>query len=270
MSKKKVKDTAIKAVKVKKESKSFIIWDTPEIAETVIMSIIAAAFIAGSLFLYFYDFGFSADMTASFKEFFGSSADMVVLAKSFGAPLLICAISYLLFFSYRILDMDDRKWLKALLTLIYVFVTAGILYLNWYYCEKLFSLIPDSQIWRYIMWANSVSCGVFFLPYYLILVLVREWSKPWDVIITLLMMTFLPVILIIGFAVVSIGAVVTAITLPGKLIQKSVDSDLASRSSDYRGQAYTMRNESGYEETVYSTNGSDFYGSDGSYKGHKD
>jgi len=275
MSKKKLKDTA-KAVKEKKPiwEDPLIIWDGPLIAETVILSILAAAFIGAGFFLYFYDLSFLADSTKSVNEFFSSPADVDSTIKPFCAPLIISGLSYLLFFSYRVMELDGSKWFHALLNLVYLGLVAVILYFNWYNCEAWFDYPSESyvagQVIRYILWANSVCCGVFFLLYYSILVHVRDWSKPWDIVMTLFMMTFLPVILIIGFVVVSIGGVISAIMLPGKAIQKSVDSDLASRSSDYRGQAYTVRHESGNEETVYSTNGSDFYGSDGRYIGHKD
>lgn len=268
---------AQKAKKTSKEKKpkvsnSFIDWDGRLIAETVIILILAALFIGGCFFLYFFDFGFNEGAADALNEFFASGAEMESYIISFCAPLIISGLSILLFFSYRVLAEDDRKWLKAVLNLVYLGLVAAILYFNWYTCERIFDYPTEStvmnQVIRYIMWANSVSCGVFFLIYYSILVYVREWSKPWDIVMTVLMMTFVPVFLIVGFAVASIGAVITAIQLPGKLIQKSVDSDLASRSS--RGQAYTIRNSSGYEETVYSSNGSDFYGSDGSYAGKSD
>ena len=249
---------------------SFIDWDGRLIAETVIISILAALFIGGGFFLYFFDFGFSEGATDAVNKFFSTKAEMDSFLIPFCAPMIISGLSLLLFFSYRVLVDDDRKWLKAILNLIYLGLVAAILYFNWYTCKRLFDYDNSvmNQVIRHIMWANSVSCGVFFLIYYSILVYVREWSKPWDIVITIFMMTLLPAFVIIGFAVASIGAVVTAISAPGKLIQKSVDSDLASRRS--RGQAYTIRNSSGYEETVYSDNGTDFYGSDGSYAGKSD
>lgn len=251
-----------------------IIWDRPLIAETVIMTILAVTFIAAGFFLYFYDLSFLADATKEVGKFFSSPGDVESTIKPFCAPLIISGLSYLLFFSYRVMELDGSKWFHALLNLLYLGLVAGILYFNWYNCESWFAYTAKTdgvmgQVIRYIMWANSVTCGVFFLLYYSILVHVREWSKPWDIVMTIFMMTFIPVVIIVGFVVASIGAVYSAIMLPGKLIQKSVDSDLAARGSSGR-QAYTVRNESGYEETVYSDNGSDFYGSDGSYAGHSD
>lgn len=263
-----------KKVKVKKRrgGESYIDWDGRLIADTVIILILAALFIGGCFFLYFFDFSFGQGAADGVNEFLSADAELESYIRSFCAPLLISGISCLLFFSYRVLKEDDRKWLKAVLNLVYLGLVATILYFNWYTCKRIFDYPNNNsvmtQVMRYIMWANSVSCGVFFLIYYSILVYVREWSKPWDIVITIFMMTLLPAFIIIGFAVASIGAVVTAMTMPGKLIQKSVDNDLASRSSSR--QAYTIRNSSGYEETVYSDNGSDFYGSDGSYAGKSD
>ena len=262
---KKGKDEQATEPKAKKTKKPIwdspvILWDAPMVVETVIISILAAALIGGGFFLYFYDFGFE-------------DTSVMSIIKAFCAPMIISGLSYLLFFSYRVMELDGSKWFHALLNLLYLGLVALILYFNWYNCEAWYTN-PDSdqvmeQVLRYILWANSVSCGVFFLLYYSILVHVREWSKPWDIVMTVFMMTFIPIIIIVGFVVVSVGSVITAIMLPGKLIQKSVDSDLAARSSSSRKE-YTVRHSSGYEETAYSDNGSDFYGSDGSYLGHKD
>ena len=236
-----------------------IIWDGPLIAETVIITLLSAVFIGGGFFLYFYDLGLSVDTVALYKPFC--------------APLIISGLAYLLFFSYRVMELDGSKWFHALLNLVYLGLVAGVLYFNWYNCGVWFDYPSDSdvmnQVVRYILWANSVCCGVFFLLYYSVLVHVREWSKPWDIVMTVFMMTFIPIIIIVGFVVVSIGGVIAAMLLPGKAIQKSVDSDLAARASSGRKE-YTVRHESGYEETAYSDNGSDFYGSDGGYIGHKD
>lgn len=246
-----------------------IIWDGRLIAETVIIAILAVAFIGAGFFLYFYDLGFLDDS----GDIFGSADDANAFIKPFSAPMIISGLSILLFFSYRVMELDGSKWFHALLNLVYLGLVAGILYFNWYNCETWYTYpggeVVAEQVVRYILWANSVCCGVFFLLYYSVLVHVREWSKPWDIVMTVFMMTFLPVILIIGFVVVSVGGVIAAIMLPGKAIQKSVDSDLAARASSGR-KSYTVRHESGYEETAYSDNGSDFYGSDGGYIGHKD
>lgn len=221
------------------------------------MCIAAAALFAATFVLYFCDFGLGNDLTA--------------LLKSFSATALISALSFLLFAAYRLLYWDNRKWLKAVLTIAFLLPAAVVLYFNWYNCPKYFDYVKDSggKIWGYIMWANSVACAVGFPMFYIICVHFQDWSLGWDVPVTLLMMTFLPVILVVGCVVVSVGAVIGMIQLPGALIQKSVDNDLASRNSG-SGTTYTVRHASGQEETVHSDNGHDFYGSDGGYLGHKD
>lgn len=245
-----------------KQKKIHVVLFASDIVELVIMVILAAALIGGALFLYFFDVG------SIFKI---DDVTVPPVIKSFSAPALISGLSLILFISYRTLDTDDRTWLKVLLHLLYFCLTAGVLYFNWYNCEKLFSTFSDDRIlnavWRYIMWANSVSCGLCFFLYYFICVHFREWSKPWDVIVTILMITFLPAFILIGFAVASIGAVVGSITLAGKAVDRFAQSIDTGSSS---GDTYTIRHASGYEETVHSSNGSDFYDSTGRYVGHKD
>lgn len=234
-----------------------IIWDGPLIAETVILTILAVAFIGGGLFLYFYDLDLGLEDNS-----------WTVMIKSLSAPLIISGLSYLLFFSYRVMELDGSKWFHALLNLVYLGAVGGLVYYNWYYCEALFAEW-DATFWQYIFWANSVACGVVFLLFYSIAVHVREWSKPWDIVLTVLMSILFPLIVAIAIVVLCVGGVIAVIHIPGALIQKSVDNDLAARASSGRKE-YTVRHESGYEETAYSDNGSDFYGTDGSYIGHKD
>ena len=244
------------------KEKFHIIWFASDIVELVFMCIITAVLIGGSLFLYF------ADIESLFKI---KDVTVTPVVKSFSAPALISGLAFILFIAYRTLDTDDRTWLKVLLHFVYFGLAAVVLYFNWYNCDKLFNISGfdkvERLIWRYIMWSNSVSCALCFFLYYFVCVHFREWSKPFDVIISLLMMTFLPAFLLIGFAVASIGAVVGSISLAGKAVDNFAQSIETGSSG---GQTYTVRHASGYEETVHSSNGSDFYDSTGRYVGHKD
>lgn len=266
MAKKKIQEATPPPAE-KEKHKIIIDWDGPLIADLIILSVIVALCIGGGIFIYFFDFNLSGDSMQAINEFF-SATDITPLIKSFSAPMIISGLSYLLFFSYRVMKhRHNPKWIKALLNLLYLGLVAGIVYYNWYYCEEIFA--EWAGFWRYILWANSVACGIILLLYYSVAVYVNYWSKPWDAIITFGMMILFPVVVAVGFVVLCVGTVIAAIHIPGRLIQKSVDSDLAARASSGRKE-YTVRHESGYEETVYSDNGSDFYGSDHSYIGHKD
>lgn len=221
------------------------------IVSDIITTVLFIAMLAVTIMAYFWGFGLEGDFV---KEF-----------KFLSAAFLISAASYFVYWAYRSLSLSNkaaRIILTTVFFLLYFAISAvslyfGFLLISDLLCTLINDLLPYN-VFPYFLWACHILMVIAYpLSYFLF------WDR--TVIKSFIMLIILVLSLLLIFIIIYLlsqlflklsegfGAVLRAI-----LPETCVDS---SR------QKYEFTNSMGCTETVYSSDGKDFYSSSGELRG---